>query len=50
MKLLTKQFLTFFVGSIFTLAVAGTAIWGFKKFRGHLTQLLVNIFPKLFNC
>ncbi|MEN8135482.1 MAG: HAMP domain-containing protein [Thermodesulfobacteriota bacterium] len=41
MKLLTKQFLTFFVGSIFTLAVAGTAIWGFKDLERVTDQLLL---------
>jgi methyl-accepting chemotaxis protein len=41
MKLLTKQFLTFFVGSIFTLTVAGTAIWGFRGLELVTDQLLL---------
>ncbi len=41
MKLLTKQFLTFFVGSLFTLAVAGTAFWGFKSLEKVTDQLLM---------
>jgi methyl-accepting chemotaxis protein len=41
MKLLTKQFLTFFVGSIFTLALAVTALWGFKSLEMVTDQLLM---------
>lgn len=41
MKLLTKQLLTFFVGSLFTLAAAGTAFWGFKSLEKVTDQLLL---------
>lgn len=41
MKLLTKQFLIFFVGSIFTMAVAGSAIWGFQNLEKVTDQLLM---------
>jgi methyl-accepting chemotaxis protein len=40
MKLLTKQFLAFLIGSLFTLGVAGTALWGFKNLEVVTDQLL----------
>lgn len=41
MKLLTKHFLIFFVGSIFTLAIAGAALWGLKNLEEVTDQLLM---------
>ena len=40
MKMLTKQFLIFFVGSLFTLGVACVAIWGFNNLNTVTDQLL----------